>query len=63
MTATTIADPFAAPHEHIADQLEPFCDGDLDRFSDDELLYAYDVATALDPRPARPPRPRRAHRR
>ena len=46
MTATTIADPFAVSHEDIAEQLDPFCDGALDRFSDDELLYAYDIATA-----------------
>jgi hypothetical protein len=46
MTATTIADPFALSHEDIAEQLEPFCDGALDRFSDPELLYAYDLATA-----------------
>jgi hypothetical protein len=46
MTAITIADPFAAAHEPIVEQLEPFCDADLDRFSDDELLHAYDVATA-----------------
>jgi hypothetical protein len=45
MTATTIAD-FAASHEAIVEQLEPFCAGDLDRFSDHELLVAYDVATA-----------------
>jgi hypothetical protein len=46
MTAATIADPFAVSHEDIADQLEPFCAAALDRFSDDELLYAYDIATA-----------------
>jgi hypothetical protein len=46
MTATTIADPFALSHEDIADQLEPSCNDALDRFSDHELLYAYDLATA-----------------
>lgn len=44
MTTATIADPFATPHELIADQLEPFCDLDLGRFTDHELLDAYDVA-------------------
>lgn len=46
MTTATIADPFAAPHEAIAEQLEPFCDGDLERFTAHELLNAYDLATA-----------------
>jgi hypothetical protein len=44
-TATPVADPFTASHEAIAEQLEPFCDGDLDRFSDHEMLDAYDLAT------------------
>jgi len=45
MTTATIADPFAVSHEAIAEQLEPFCDGDLDRFTDHEVLHAYDLAT------------------
>lgn len=39
-------DPFSTTHDHIADQLEPFCDVDLQRFSERELLHAYDVASA-----------------
>lgn len=46
MTAIAIADPFAAAHEDLVEQLEPFCDEYLDRFSDQELLDAYDLATA-----------------
>ncbi len=46
MSVIAIADPFAASHEDLAEQLEPFCDGDLTRFSDHELLHAYDLATA-----------------
>jgi len=46
MTALTITDPFAVAHEEIAEQLEPFCDGYLDRFTDQDLLDAYDLATA-----------------
>ncbi|MGA9316283.1 MAG: hypothetical protein WBV77_16845, partial [Solirubrobacteraceae bacterium] len=42
----TTTDPFAVPHDLIADQLEPFCDGDLQRFTRSELLRAYDLATA-----------------
>jgi hypothetical protein len=45
MTAFAIADPFAAPRQPVADQLEPFCDDNLERFSDHELLDAYDIAT------------------
>ena len=45
MSALTTTDPFAVPHDLIADQLEPFCDGDLQRFTRSELLRAYDLAT------------------
>ena len=46
MTAITSAtDPFATTHDHVADQLEPFCDRDLQRFTERELLRAYDIAT------------------
>lgn len=46
MSPTALADPLAASHVVIVDQLEPFCDGLLDRFSDHELLDAYDLAVA-----------------
>ena len=45
MSALTTTDPFAVPHDLIADRLEPFCDGDLQRFTRSELLRAYDLAT------------------
>lgn len=46
MTAIAITtDPFSTTHDHIADQLEPFCDVDLQRFTERELLSAYDVAS------------------
>jgi hypothetical protein len=44
MTAFASADPVAAPRQPVADQLEPFCDDNLERFSDNELLDAYDIA-------------------
>lgn len=44
MTTALIADPFASPHNLIVEQLEPFCDLDLVRFTDHELLDAYDLA-------------------
>lgn len=46
MSTLAIADPFATPHELIADHLEPFCDLDLGRFTDHELLDAYDLAVS-----------------
>jgi hypothetical protein len=45
MTTGTIADPFAVSHEAIAEQLEPFCDGDLDASPTTRVLRAYDLAT------------------
>lgn len=45
MSALTTTDPFAVPHDLVAERLEPFCDGDLERFSRSELLRAYDLAT------------------
>ncbi len=45
MSALTATDPFAVPHDLVAERLEPFCDGDLQRFSRSELLRAYDLAT------------------
>jgi hypothetical protein len=42
---TTTTDPFSVTINHIADQLEPFCDVDLQRFTERELLRAYDVAS------------------
>lgn len=43
---TSTTDPFSATHDQVADQLEPFCDVDLQRFTERELLRAYDVACA-----------------
>jgi hypothetical protein len=43
LTSTT--KPFSAAHDHVADQLEPFCDADLQRFTERELLHAFDTAT------------------
>jgi hypothetical protein len=46
MTAiTTTTDPFSTTHDHVADQLEPFCDLDLERFTERDLLHAYDLAS------------------
>lgn len=46
MTAiTSTTDPFSATNDHITDQLEPFCDRDLQRFSERELLRAYNIAS------------------
>ena len=45
MSALTTTDPFAVPHDLVAERLEPFCDGDLEWFTRPELLRAYDLAT------------------
>ena len=45
MSTTASIDPFAVPHDLVAERLEPFCDGDLERFTRAELLRSYDLAT------------------
>ena len=44
-TIATNTDPFSLTNDRIAEQLEPFCDVDLQRFTERELLRAYDTAT------------------